>query len=693
MFFLFNSFEIDSAFISMIVKMLGVTILYLILVALVWYCTKGKKLRTAGKIVIGLIFAASAVMSTHFGVAYDNMVMNVRDMGPLVAGLFFSPLSGIIAGMIGGIERFIAGTYFNVGAYTRIACSISTCLAGFVAMVMNVKVFRGKKPSPFYAFFMGAVMEVFHMYVVFITHRSDMRMAFMVVSVCAVPMIVFTALGVMGSSIMIQIFTKEWKNPFVRENEEMIPVSQRFQRWLFIVTSVVILGNFIFSYMLQTQAAHQDCKELLIKNQESIKKEYLAGIENLNFDSNISYDVFDETGFVINGKNKGSRMSSEELELVKNGKGKVAGGSLWGVDSHFYTDDIDEHNRIVTYMADSEVYWYRDAQAYEVALGDILLFTVIYVLIASLVNQIVVNNIKLINDSLAKITNGDLDEVVTVRSSSEFASLSDDINQTVTVLKGYIAAAEKRIEQELIFAKSIQESALPKNFSFPDRDEFELFASMKPAKEVGGDFYDFFFVDRDRFALVIADVSGKSIPAALFMMRSKTAIRSFAQSGGSPEEIMIKANKALCEGNEAEMFVTVWLGIIDLKTGIMRCANAGHEYPVIRRAGGDYELIKDKHSLALAAMPTTKAREYELKLEAGDRIFVYTDGVPEATNAEIEQYGTKKMLETLNSIKDKNVVETLSYMSENLDEFKGEAEQFDDITMLCFEYKKTGQRD
>ena len=278
---------------------------------------------------------------------------------------------------------------------------------------------------------------------------------------------------------------------------------------------------------------------------------------------------------------------------------------------------------------------------------------------------------------------------MTGRSSSEFASLSDDINQTVLTLKGYIAAAEKRIEQELVFARTIQESALPRNFTFADRHEFELFASMKPAKEVGGDFYDFFFVDRDKIALVIADVSGKGIPAALFMMRSKTAIRSLAESGASPAEIMMKANNTLCEGNDAEMFVTSWLGIVDLKTGLMRCANAGHEYPVIRHKDGDYELIKDKHSLALAAMPETKEREYEIQLEPGDRLFVYTDGVPEAIDEKVEQYGTDRRLADLNDLKDLPIQATLEHMSENLANFKGSADQFDDITMLGFDFLKT----
>ena len=276
--------------------------------------------------------------------------------------------------------------------------------------------------------------------------------------------------------------------------------------------------------------------------------------------------------------------------------------------------------------------------------------------------------------------------MVTVRSSSEFASLSDDINQTVLTLKGYIEAAEKRIERELILAKTIQENSLPKVFNFPGEKKVELYAYMKTAKEVGGDFYDFFFVDRNKLALVIADVSGKGIPAALFMMRSKTAIRSTAESGASPEEIIYRANNTLCEGNDAEMFVTVWVGIIDLKTGVMKCANAGHEYPFIKRRGGQYEIIKDKHSLAVAAMPNTKAKEYEIVLEPGDSIFVYTDGVPEAINENVEQFGVNRTLECLNKEKNISIEDTLKNVADGVLSFQGDAEQFDDITMLGFEF-------
>ncbi len=674
--------------ISMIMKMSGITVLYIILTLVVWNFTNKVVLNRLQKIMIGVVFGTSSIISTHFGVAYDGMIINVRDIGPLAAGLFFSPTAGVVAGLIGGIERYIAGTYFGVGSYTRIACSVSTCLAGFVAMIMKIKMFDRKKPSPFYALFMGAVMEVFHMYVVFITHRNDMRMAFLVVSTCAVPMIIFTAIGMCIASILLQVLSGEWVNPFQRIEEEKEPLSRKFQKWLFLIMSIVILGSFIFSYILQTQTANQYCKSLLIRNFTTIESNYDLHETNLNADSNIEYGIITNERIIFKGKNIGATLSEAEYKKIIKNLGSVGAGTFFGVNSIIYARNIDESKILAVTMPKSEVYWYRDAQAYEFALADILLFTVIYVLIAYLVNQIVVNNIQLINTSLSKITNGNLNEVVTVRSSSEFASLSDDINQTVVALKGYIKAAEKRIEQELIFARTIQTSSLPQVFNFPDIDEFELFASMNPAKEVGGDFYDFFFADRNKIAFVIADVSGKGIPAALFMMRSKTAIRSFAEAGGTPEEILIKTNEALCEGNDAEMFVTVWIGILDLTTGYMQCANAGHEYPAIMHEKGKYELIKDKHSVALAAVSGVKPKPYQLKLEPHDRIFVYTDGVPEAINEKEEQYGTERMLEVLNTTANISMEETLNKVTASVNSFKGEAEQFDDITMLGFEFIK-----
>ena len=284
---------------------------------------------------------------------------------------------------------------------------------------------------------------------------------------------------------------------------------------------------------------------------------------------------------------------------------------------------------------------------------------------------------------------------VEVDTGDELEDLAHSFQYMVAELNEYIrdlsrvTAEKERIGAELDVARHIQASMLPCIFpAFPERHEFDIFASMTPAKEVGGDFYDFFLVDDDHLALVMADVSGKGVPAALFMMISKTLLKSAAQSGLSPKAVLEKVNDQLCENNDAEMFVTVWLGILEISTGKMKCANAGHEYPAIMRKGGDFELFKDKHGFVLAGMEGARYREYELELHAGDRLVVYTDGVPEATNGANTLYGTDRMISALNGARDGSCRQMLEALHRDVDSFVDGADQFDDITMLCIEMKE-----
>lgn len=679
----------------MILKMSGITIAITILTVLLWIRLHDKEVTWPIRLFIAAVYAGCAILSTHFGVDYSHMLINVRDMGPLCAGLFFDPLAGIIAGVIGGIERYIAGAYWGIGSYTKVACSVSTGLSGFVAAFMSIFIFKRKKPSATYAFFMGAVMEVFHMYVVFITHRDDLKMAFYVVKACAPPMIIFTGIGLALVANLLKVYVGEWKNPFKKRKESEILVAHKFQRWLFLVSAIIIVVGFAFSYAVQTASAVQNARERLKRAADDIIETYNE-VREKNYNINVlhshvgetgDFDILRESGLSITGGHKGDSLSGTELEAVQtNVDNGMYRSRAYGTDAFCRADKLENDEILLVMLPADEVYDDRDAGAYETALADILLFTVIYVLISMLVQEIVVHNLDLVNESLNKITNGDLNETVNVYNSSEFASLSDDINQTVDVLKGYIDAAEKRIAQELEFAKSIQESALPQNFAIPRKD-VEIFATMDPAKEVGGDFYDFFFIDSDNLALVIADVSGKGIPASLFMMRSKAAIRSTAVQGSNPSDILEKVNEVLCEGNDADMFVTVWIGIMNLKTGIMRCSNAGHEYPIIRHKDGDYELLKDKHFLALATMEGIKFKDYDIELKYGDEIFVYTDGIPEAIDKDIKQYGTDRLLTALNKNKDIPLERLLPRVRNDLASFVGEADQFDDVTMLGFKYK------
>lgn len=276
------------------------------------------------------------------------------------------------------------------------------------------------------------------------------------------------------------------------------------------------------------------------------------------------------------------------------------------------------------------------------------------------------------------------DEIEVLAES--FADLSARTLRYVNEIKD-VTAAKERIETELHMATVIQSSQLPRLFPpFPARDEFDLYASMKPAREVGGDFYDFFMIDDDHLAMVMADVSGKGVPAALFMMVARVLIKSRLQSGESPANVLADVNAQLCENNDPGMFVTVWMAVLEISTGKGIAANAGHEHPALRHKGQAYELKVYKHSPAVAAMEDTQFREHTFEMVPGDSFFVYTDGVVEATNAENELFGNDRMLEALNRDPDAEPKQMLANVMDEIRGFVQDAEQFDDITMLCFRY-------
>ena len=245
-------------------------------------------------------------------------------------------------------------------------------------------------------------------------------------------------------------------------------------------------------------------------------------------------------------------------------------------------------------------------------------------------------------------------------------------------------AERQRIDTELSLATRIQANMLPNIYPpFPDRTEFDIFASMTPAKEVGGDFFDFFLIDDDHLGLVMADVSGKGVPAALFMMMAKILLYNYAMMGGTPHEVLEQLNRTICKNNDDSMFVTVWFGVYTISTGKVVAANAGHEYPIIKHAERGFEILKDRHGFVIGGMSGLKYRDYEFDLEPGDVLFLYTDGVPEATDASDNMFGTDRLLETLNASSNATVKELLEAVHTGVESFVGKAPQFDDLTMLA----------
>ncbi len=250
-------------------------------------------------------------------------------------------------------------------------------------------------------------------------------------------------------------------------------------------------------------------------------------------------------------------------------------------------------------------------------------------------------------------------------------------------------AKTERLSTELNLARDIQANILPNLFpAFPEREEFDIYASMVPAKEVGGDFYDFFMIDEDHLAMLIADVSDKGIPAAMFMMASKIIINNVSKLGyEDPGKILELSNRQIVSNNPAEMFVTVWLGILDVRTGLIRAANAGHEWPCVMHKGIGFERMKDKHGMVLGGLDGSRYRSYDIPLNPGDAVYVYTDGVPEAKNAQDEMFGNERMVEALNRNPDGTAQELVENVRQAIAEFVKDAQQFDDTTMLALRYQ------
>jgi len=276
----------------------------------------------------------------------------------------------------------------------------------------------------------------------------------------------------------------------------------------------------------------------------------------------------------------------------------------------------------------------------------------------------------------------------------DIQNLADSIDRMETDMVSYIdnltavTAEKERMGVELSIAAQIQANSLPDVFpAFPNRNEFDIYALMDPAKEVGGDFYNFFLIDDDHLALVIADVSGKGIPAALFMMVTNILISDRTMMGGTPGEILSFVNENICARNRADMFVTVWLGILEISTGKLAASNAGHENPVIYRKGKHFEVFKDPHGFVIGGLEGMRYKDYEIRLNKGDKLFLYTDGLPEATDSDQKLYTVERMAKELNLYQDGSPQEIIEGMQISVNDFVGDAPQFDDLTMLCIEIK------
>ena len=350
-----------------------------------------------------------------------------------------------------------------------------------------------------------------------------------------------------------------------------------------------------------------------------------------------------------------------------------------------------EHEGLIIVMIEMapQIFSTRSGLMVWLTLATLVLMIAVFLLVSNLLDRVVVRRIAEINGVLGEIMDGNLDAHVDITDSREFKSLSNGINTTVDTLKEWIAEAETRMDSELAAARAIQESALPRIFPpFPDILRFDIYASMHAAREVGGDFYDFFLIDGEdtaKLGFVIADVSGKGVPAALFMMAAKTQIRNFLNSGVAPGEAIENANRQLCEGNESGMFVTVFAGVLDYETGRVEYVNAGHNPPLLWHRDS-WEWLKQKSGLPLGLFDGFPYETFEIDLGVGDQFLLYTDGVTEAMDVEGRLYGEERLMDLVAEFAYLHPRRLLLKVRQDLVSFTDGAEQSDDITMLALEY-------
>lgn len=648
------------------------------------------------QLIIGVVFGLLAVISTHLGIETEGAVINVRDASPLSAGLIFGGPAGIIAGVIGGVERFLA-SFWGIGQSTQLACSLATLCAGFFAALMKKFIFDSKIPSIFYGLLFGITTEVFHMLLIYFTNLSNVYDAFKYIQDCTLSMTLCNGFTVMLSILSVSLLD----NKKSRSRNKVKKIEYTFRSRLLICVLIAFSATSAFSFTLQNHIAITDTEHLLNINindvKNSINNKYKSNehidesISNLALDWHIGGTgciiISDKSGKILSDRDghTGESLAENGIDLSKfsNKENELFTSEVHGRNS-FCIFSVQDDYYIVASIPKYEALFSRKITLYVTVFIEIIVFTSLFVFIFLLIKKVVVKNIDKINNSLAKITDGDLDETVNVRSNEEFAVLSDDINSTVDTLKRYIKEADERIDKELEFARQIQHSALPSVFPpYPNRTDFDIYAQMHTAKEVGGDFYDFYLLGEDKLAFLIADVSGKGIPAAMFMMTAKTLIKSLVESGIDASEAFTRANNKLCENNEAGMFVTAWLGILDLNTGLLKYVNAGHNPPLIKRNGTYFEYICSKPNFILAGMENIKYKANEIQLSPGDEVFLYTDGVTEANNISYELFSEDRLLESLNEKKGLTVKQLCNKVKNDVDRFVGNALQSDDITMLA----------
>ena len=472
------------------------------------------------------------------------------------------------------------------------------------------------------------------------------------------------------------------------------PIRKTFHKWLFLFMVMTFFFMLVFLYSLFTKQDRQHAQALLQGEANLIT----GRLEAYGTDAAGENLTFGLDGTVILAKDDmiiASGLRSLEVERLSDlcpGYDKIQKNTITDMVVNAVTGMgmIKEVNGItaVFFIPESEIYSGRDQTLAYLLFGLLVLFMMLFLIISATVQRNVVQRIQVVNRGLGQIRAGNLNEKVDVKGNTEFEELSLGINTTVDALKETMREIAEKNRQEMEFAREVQNSALPSG-SLAGRG-FEVLGSMQAAKDVGGDFYDYFLIGEDKLGIVVADVSGKGVPAALFMMTAKTLIKNFVLGGKTPAEALRFANVQLCENNEKGMFVTVWLGILDLTDGRMEFANAAHNPPLLKKDGEPFQYMdykKYRRGLVLGGLEETQYRNNEIFLSQGDVLFLYTDGVTEAANRDLKLYGEERLKACMEANYKLAPEVLLRAVRSDIDDFAAGMEQYDDITMVLLKMR------
>lgn len=538
------------------------------------------------------------------------------------------------------------------------------------------------------------------------THMADIETAIMVMVGIFGPIlisnIIVSAICVFVTSLMEIRYSGHKIRDVIKSKDIFFSqdLFYSFQFWLLLVIIVAFAANIFIISRLDNKMSLESSenkyqselkimKSLIYQDYgyfHDVPPEQLACIyaDQWSDEKVVAFEVADKDNKIISSNAKFPDLGEfledkDELNLskVKSGDETLYVMYIKIGDAKMISYSYEKYEMYLTYFTSSMTVFIQ-----------ILIFGLLMFAVFVLLKLLVGNNLNKINKSLNEITQGNLEEHVDVYSHKEFADLSDSINATVDTLKKYIEEEANRYKEEFEMAKQIQLSALPNVFPpFPNDPEIDFYAKYKPAKIIGGDFYDYYYIGKNRLAFLIADVSGKGVPAAMFMMRAKTAFRVFADKKDNPADVLEAVNNYLCENNEAEMFVTAWVGMVDIGTGMLEYSSAGHNPPVlINSETGDVKFIENKPALVLGAMENQIYSNFSLVMKPGEKLMLYTDGIIESHDVDNNLYGEENFFNALKKHKDYSIRDLCENVAFAVDEFSMGQEQFDDYSLLCFIY-------